>query len=481
MQIDETDGRSYSGSGGELSFMETELLHWIEACFSDIEPAIFDANKRIWGFAEASGCEYRSSELLMRVLEQNGFSVRRNVCSRPTAFIAEYGSGHPVVGFLGEYDALPGLSQAAGVPRPQPAEGSPNGHGCGHCALGSGSLAAALMARRYLEEHALRGTVRYYGCCDEEVNGVKPHMARAGEFDDVDCVFAWHPGGETGVPNNTLLAMQSMHVTFTGEKDIEMRSRPARSACELMNVGVNYLRKRIIPEARINYAYLDANKPEPPDISRMSMIYAVRAPKAALVDELSEQVKACAEGAARMTGTRVEILPQNRYADRFQNTVVTKILSDAAQAVGPPRWDAADFALARAFVSHYDENQRAAMMDTIRRRYPGRSAHEIADRPLDTVVEPFDPSVCKKGFASSDVGDVGYAAPTASMRVACSALGNPAHSWFMTGMAASSIGEKGIACAAKILGLAALRVYEAPELLAGAQAEREMSIGSPSV
>lgn len=450
---------------------------WVQESFSHVAATAFGVNRKLWEFAELSGEEYRSAELLTRILRENGFSVRMPVCGYPTAFVASYGEGNPVIGLLGEYDALPGLSQAAGVPELQPIENSPNGHGCGHCALGSGSLAAALLLRRYLEEKGIAGTIRYYGCSNEEVDGVKPHMASAGEFDDVDCVFAWHPGGETGVPNNTLLAMQALTVTFTGSHDRVRGTHPARSACELMNVAVNYLREHIDPDARVHYAYLNAEGRHLGEIPQMSMAYTIRAPKLAQVKEILERVRTCAEGAALMTNTKVEITLGNRYADRFQNTVAARILSDAAKEIGPPCWDEADFALAKRFVSCYDGNQRAAMENTIRRRYPGFRVEEICDRPLDTVVEPFDPSVCKRGFASSDVGDVGYAVPTASMRVACSALGNPAHSWFMTGMVASSIGEKGIACASKILALAAIRVYECPRLLEGAQQERQKTIG----
>ncbi len=450
---------------------------WVQEAFFRVADVTFGANRQLWELAELSGQEFCSATLLTKILKEKNFSVRMPVCGFPTAFVASYGTGHPVIGLLGEYDALPGLSQEAGLPEKRSAEGSTNGHGCGHCALGSGSLAAALMLREYLEEHNLPGTIRYYGCCSEETDGVKPHMASAGEFDDVDCVFAWHPGGETGVPNNTLLAMQAMTVTFTGSHDHVRGTNPARSACELMNIGINYLREHVNADARMHYAYLDAEGRHLGKIPQMSLAYSIRAPKLAQVKEILTRVQDCAEGAALMTDTKVKITLGSCYADRFQNSVVAQILSDAALEVGPPQWEEADFTLASRFTAHYDENQRKGMEAVICRRYPGHSVAEIAAKPLDTVVEPFNPMVCKHGFASSDVGDVGYVTPTASMRVACSALGNPAHSWFLTGMIASSIGQKGIACAAKILALAAIRVYETPALLNGAQEERMKIIG----
>jgi len=450
---------------------------WVQAAFSRVEAVAFGTNQQLWELAELSGREVRSAELLTKILKENNFAVRMPVCGFPTAFIASYGTGHPVIGLLGEYDALPGLSQEAGVPEQHRAKGSTNGHGCGHCALGSGSLAAALMLREYLQEHQLSGTIRYYGCCSEETDGVKPHMAAAGEFDDVDCVLAWHPGGETGVPNNTLLAMQAVTVTFTGSHDHARGTNPARSACELMNIGVNYLREHVTADARMHYAYLDAEGRHLGKILQMSLAYSIRAPKLAQVKEILDRFRDCAEGAALMTGTKVEIRLGSCYAERFQNSVVARILSDAALEVGPPLWEERDFTLANRFTAHYDTNQYKGMEAVIRRRYPGCSVEEIAARPLDTVVEPFDQRICRHGFASSDVGNVGYATPTASMRVACSALGTPAHSWFLTGMIASSIGQKGIACAAKILALAAIRVYETPALLKGAQEERMKIIG----
>ena len=452
------------------------LPAWAEDCFARISPLIYGVNESLWRLAEPSGAEHRSAGLLARVLRENGFSVRENVSGRPTAFIASYGAGRPVVGFLGEFDALPGLSQQAGVPAPAPVTEGGFGHGCGHCALGSGSLAAAIMVRRYLEEHRLAGTVRYYGCCDEEVDGVKPLMARDGEFDDVDCVFSWHPGSETGVPNSELAAMQSFQVVFTPEG--EAPADATVDACELMNVAVNYLREHVSPDVRISYAHVDADAPVPVrQRGRTTLAYTVRAPRAREVREVLQRVVACAQGAGLMTDTASRIVMKSGYADRFQNHVAANILSDAARDVGAPKWDEADYALARAFLAQYGPQQRQTVREMIARKYPGESAEAVLDRPLDPLVEPFNPEVCKRSGASSDVGDVGYATPTASMRVACAALGTPAHSWFMTGMIASSIGKKGIACAAEILSVAAIRVYRQPELLDGAQAERLKKIG----
>ena len=327
--------------------LDHDLLHWMDRRYLAMEPLIMRVNQLLWTYAEPSGEEYRSSALLIQTLREHGFSIKEHVCGRPTAFIVSYGSGNPVIGFLGEYDALPSLSQVAGVSGPTEIPGSGYGHGCGHCALGSGSLAAALLVRYFLEEHHLDGTIRYYGCCDEEVDGVKPLMVKAGMFDDVDCVFAWHPGGETGVPNSALAAMQSFHVVFhTQSPDMQGADRTLQ-ACELMNIGVNYLREHVPSDVRMHYAYLEEERTLTYSRREQSALaYTVRTSSARKVREVVRRVELCAQGAAMMTGTTCEILEKNGYADRFQNYVVANILSDAARDVGAPHWDEKDYSLA---------------------------------------------------------------------------------------------------------------------------------------
>ena len=453
----------------ELDFIETEA--------EELKAFMFEIHRKIWEYAEISDGEFESSELLCQVLEEEGFSVRKNVCGRTTAFIAEFGDGHPAVGFLGEYDALPGLSQEAGYPFKRPVEGAACGHGCGHSALGVASLIAAFTAKRYLEKTGGQGKVIYYGCCAEEGEGVKPLMARDGGFDDTDCVFAWHPASVNGVTNTEMIAVKTVHVTFNGTTShagaAPHLGRSALDACELMNVGVNYLREHVIQEARLQYAYLDTGGTAPNVVQdHAKLIYGVRAPRIYQAEEILKRVIQCAEGAALMTGTRVGIEPRMGYSDVFQNFVAARILSDAAQEIGAPGWTEEDYQLAKAFTGQYNSVQKSEMESLIGRRYGTERLKEVEERPLDTKMDAFDEKQHFMIYGCSDVGDVGYVTPTASLSVATGALGTPGHSWFMTGMTGSSIGEKGLLCAGKIMGLAAVKVFKDPGLLKGAQEER---------
>ena len=452
-------------------------LEFTEKTMTDLETTILNLHNKIWELAELSDEEFESAELLCKALEAEGFQVRRSVCGKKTAFIASFGEGHPAVGYLGEYDALPGLSQKAGFPQKYPVKEHGNGHGCGHSALGTASLAAAFIAKRYLQETKSSGRVVYFGCASEEGIGAKPFMARDGEFNDIDCVFAWHPASTNGVVNAEFLAVKDFTVEFHGIAShaggAPHLGRSALDACELMNVGVNYLREHVIQEARLQYAYLDAGGIAPnvvPDHAKM--IYGIRAPKISEVCKIAQRVIQCAKGAARMTGTTCTIEPHMGYSDVFQNKVVANILSKAAQDVGAPKWDESDYQLAHEFASQYNEAQHAAMMEMIKEIYSADEQKNKELYPLDTLMEAFKAEKIVKVYGCSDVGDVGYVVPTASLSVATAAIGCPGHSWFMTGMTGSSIGEKGLMCAGKIMGLAGIRVYEEPNCLRGAQEER---------
>lgn len=458
---------------------ETKMsgLDFAEKIMKEIEAQMFEIHSQIWKLAEPSDQEYESAKILCEVLRKEGFEVEEGVCEKPTAFIASYGNGHPCVGFLGEYDALPGLSQECGLPEHKPICGSGYGHGCGHSALGVASLAAAFIAKRYLESEGKGGSVIYYGCCSEESKGVKPLMARDGKFKDTDCVFAWHPANQNGVTNTEYIAVKSFEVEFKGVTAHAGGSphlgRSALDACELMNVGVNYLREHVIQEARLQYAYLDAGGTAPNVVQdHAKLAYGVRAPRVSQVDGIVERVMKCAKGAAMMTDTTVSIIPRMGYSDCFQNKVVARIMSDAAEEVGAPKWTKEDYALARSFVEKYNEAQKKDLEETMKEKKPEKTFQEILEKPLDSDMELFNESKIVKIYGCTDVGDVGYVTPTASLSVATTALGTPGHSWFMTGMTGSSIGEKGIICAGEIMGLSAIKVYDNPELLKGAQEER---------
>ncbi|MDK2813093.1 MAG: aminobenzoyl-glutamate utilization protein [Clostridiales bacterium] len=454
-----------------------ERREWTKQALAGLAPELLKLHHEIWAYAEPSSAEVQSAKLLCEVLRQKGFTVEENICGRPTAFIATFGAGHPVVGYLGEYDALPGLSQQAGLPRHCPVSEGGYGHGCGHSALGTASLAAALLAQQYLQTSGQPGTVIYYGCAAEEGEGVKPLMARDGYFDATDCVFAWHPGSTNGVVNMEMIAVKTAHIAFKGitahAGGAPHLGRSALDACELMNVGVNYLREHVIQEARLQYAYLDCGGTAPNVVQdHAKLIYGVRAPKTEQAAEIMQRVVDCANGAALMTGTTVEVTPRMGYSDLFQNKVVASILNSAAQQVGAPAWTEADFVLAKQFTDQYTPAQQNDLQQTVQRLYGKEQLQQVLEKPLDTKMEAFDETKMLKIYGCSDVGDVGYVTPTASLSVATGALGTPGHSWFMTGMTGSSIGEKGLLCAGEIMGLAGVMVYDDPARLEGAQKER---------
>lgn len=447
--------------------------------FDEIKEEILTLHKDIYLHPELSHQETRSAAAIEEKLEKHGFSVKRGVSGEPTAFIAEYGSGKPVIAYLGEYDALPGLSQVAGCPTKKPMEPGAPGHGCGHSALGTAALTAAFIAAKWLDETKVSGTIRYYGCCAEESKGVKPFMARDGYFNDVDVVYAWHPSDHNGVSNMKMAAIKSVRISYKGTTAhagaTPFLGRSALDAAEIAHVGINYLREHVIPEARMQYSYLDAADKAPNVIPDHCMTQeVVRAPKMSEVLPIMERLKKCAKGAALMTGTTCTIQNDSGFYEVIQNAVACRILSDAAQAIGAPQWSEEDKKLAAEFSKSFSTEQKERQEQEVKAiaAETGGSAEELQNGPLDPAVEAFDPAKVSYTGGASDVGDVAMVAPTASLSVATAALGTPLHTWMFAGQTGSSIGEKGLACAGEILGLAGIRTLENPKLLDGAQEER---------
>lgn len=451
-------------------------LEFVRNGFEDIKEEILALHMDIYTHPELSHQEERSAQRIADALEEHGFTVKREVCGEATAFIAQYGAGHPVIGYLGEYDALPGLSQVGGCPVKKPEKPGAAGHGCGHSALGSASLAAALLAARWLDEAKVPGTIRYYGCPAEEARGAKPYMARDGYFDDADVVYAWHPSDRNGVINMTMAAIKSVQVHYKGitahAGATPYLGRSALDAAEIAHVGLNYLREHIIPEARMQYSYLDSAGIAPnvvPDHCTTREV--VRAPRMSEVLPIMERVKNCARGAALMTGTECEIEDDEGTYEVTQNAVACRILSGAAQDVGAPEWSEADRKLAAQFSKSFSGEQKERQAAEAK-EIAGDAAEELLAGPLDPGMMPFNPEKKSYTGGASDVGDVAMVVPTANLSVATAALGTPLHTWMFAGQTGSSIGEKGLACAGKILGLAGIRTLQNPKLLEGAQEER---------
>ncbi len=451
----------------------------IQQLVADKKEKIIAVSQQVWENPELLFQERKSAGFIIEALKSEGFSVEEGVAGMPTAFVGCWGQRKPVIGIIGEYDALPGLSQKAGVPYKEPLQAGAPGHGCGHNLLGAGALGGAIAAKDYMEKEGLSGTVRYFGCPAEEGGAGKVFMARDGLFDDVDAVLSWHPDQSNTVLGTSTLAIMSGTFTFIGKASHAAASphlgRSALDACELMNIGVNYLREHVIQEARIHYAYQDAGGPAANVVQeRATLKYIVRAPHLKQVREITARVKEIAQGAAIMTQTRMEGDFDLGMSEYVPNHTVSYLMSDALRDLGGPAFDDADRALAQKYFEGYD----ATTIDTILQRYasyypdPERFRHT----PLIDEVAPYK-ETDRLLPASTDMGDVSLAAPTAWLSVACYASGTPGHSWQEVSQANSSISHKAIQKVAEVFALTVVRALQQPELLQKAREEQNKRMG----
>ncbi len=441
----------------------------VEAIVSGHQARWVHLADRIWEHAEVGLHEYRSARLQVEELEAHGFRVESGAGGMPTAFVATYrrGDGTPAIGFLGEYDALPGLSQARSPERRPLKEGAP-GHGCGHNLLGTAAMGAAVAVRYLLEEFDLPGTVRYFGCPAEETLVGKVFMARDGCFDGLDACLTWHPASLNMVWDGPSLAMNSVKFRFRGRASHAAadphHGRSALDAVELMNVGVNYLREHMPPDARIHYV-ITRGGAEPNVVpAEAEAWYYVRAPGRDETEELYQRVLDCAAGAALMTGTTFETEFLAACYNTLINHTLNEVLHRALEAVGPPAFDDTDHEFARRLSESVPPAQKAAALRA------AKAPADLFDKVLhDRVDRPFDPG--RIGHGSTDVGDVSWIVPTAQLGTACVPLGTPGHSWQFTAAAGSGIGHKGMLTAAKAMAVAGLELLTDTTLLEKARAE----------
>lgn len=453
-------------------------LEFLERVIDQKSQMILDANDRIWEYAELAYHETRSADLLCQILKDEGFSVTTGDAGIPTCFTGtfSYGSGKPVMGILGEYDALSSLSQKAASPRKEPVEAGAPGHGCGHSALGTGSLAAVLAVKEYLVENKKDGTIIYFGCPAEEGAGSKQFMARAGMFDNVDFVYTWHPATINAVECNHSNAIMGANFEFKGVSSHAGGSphlgRSALDAAELMNVGCNYLREHMIPEARIHYAYIDAGGTAPNVVQDHAVIrYEVRSPWVSQVKDLFERVKNVARGASIMTDTTVDCELAMAFTEYIPNNALAAVADECMREVGAPKWDEADYAMAREFLNTYPPVTMENIKSQIIEVFGEDRLEEILERPLDSEIHPFNPDKIKLTAGSTDVGDVGYAAPTLNINIATACIGNVGHSWQMVAQTCSPLAHKGLLTAAKVMALACVRTMDRPDVIEAAKKE----------
>lgn len=439
-------------------------------------------NRAVWNYAEFGYKEFKSAEAIIQVLEEEGFQVERGIAGIETAFVGSYGSGSPVIAVLAEYDALPDLSQKAGCAVKSPVPGQAYGHGCGHSALGAGAVGAAIAAKEYLKAKQIKGTVKLFGCPAEEMGFGKAFMVREGCFDGVDLAFTWHPSDCNGISASKSVAYYKVKFQFKGVTAhagaAPHMGRSALDACELMNVGVNYLREHITTDARVHYAYLDCGGDAPNIVQdHAALLYFVRAPKLRQCGEILERIKKIAQGAAMMTETEVEIKVLGGLSDTVPNAEAAKVLSEAYCEVGGPEFTENEFATAREFLAILPEEERQRILKTAAKA-EGITEEEFAKRPLYTNVIPFSPGMMDTLITSStDVGDVSYQVPTAQIGAAIGIPGTGLHTWQATAQVGSSIGDQASLAVARAIGLACAKVFEHPEVADRAKEELKNATG----
>jgi aminobenzoyl-glutamate utilization protein B len=423
---------------------------------------------RIWDKPEIAYDEHDSVAEHTSMLEREGFRVTRDVAGIPTAVMGEAGEDGPVIAILGEYDALPGLSQENGVAEPRPIPGQGLGHGCGHNLLGSASLLAAAAVKDWLAENNIKGRVRYYGCPAEEGGSAKSFMVRAGAFKDVDVAISWHPAAFSGVNDAMSLANMRIDFTFSGRASHAAAAphlgRSALDAVELMNVGVNYMREHMPSDARIHYAMLDGGGVAPNVVqARAKVRYAVRARDLTDLWPLVERVKKVAQGAALMTETSVETQVVSAVSNLLANAPLERTMQDNLDRLGPPPFDEEDREFARRI-------QATLSPEDITSAFRRVGVPVDFDKPLCDAIVPLDAQGAPM-MGSTDVGDVSWVVPTVQARGATYAIGTPGHSWQLTAHGKTNLAKKGMVHVAKVMAGTAVDALSDPSVIAAARAD----------
>jgi aminobenzoyl-glutamate utilization protein B len=443
----------------------TEIPEWLE----ERQQRFISMADQIWDHPELALAEYFACGLQADDLAADGFAITRNVGDLPTAFVAEWtqGEGGPIIGFLGEYDALPGLSQERQFGQSPIVPDGP-GHGCGHNLLGTAALAAASVLKAWLQHTGVAATVRYYGCPAEETCEGKVFMARAGVFDDLDAAITWHPGINTTVWASSSNAVNNLKFRFRGRTAHAAGNpeagRSALDAVELMNIGVNYLREHMIDKARIHYVITNGGGAPNVVPDDCEVWYFVRSPERYQVEELTERVRKVAAGAALMTETTVEENFISGAYNMLPNMAISGEMDRVLAELGAIPFDEADFAYGKGVAAQYPESTR---IDQLQKRHIPTS---VVNDGLLAAPDPMRDGE-EAGTGSTDVADVSWITPTAQFRTTCFALGVPGHSWANTATGGVGIGHKGMLHAAKGMAITASRLIQDPALLQAAKDE----------
>lgn len=416
------------------------------------EAALIGISDSIWALAETAFQEDISSQVLADYAEKNGFQVDRGVAGMPTAFVATYGSGKPVISVLGEFDALPGISQKA-QPTKAPLQEGAAGHGCGHNLFGAASLGAAIAIKELIAEDKLKGTVKFFGTPSEEKFFGKIWMVREGLWDDVDVNLSWHPGAKTEADVQTSLALVDFKVEFFGQaahaSADPWNGRSASDALELYTTGINYYREHIQPTVRIHYHIQDGGQVVNvvPDYSRLWV--RVRDTKRSGMMPVYEQVQKMAEGAAIMANVDYKISLISGIYETLVNRTGGAAMQQNLELLGPISYT----------------NEEIAF---------GKKIQEVTGKPqlgMDSAIKPLEETKEHPGGGSTDVGDVSWNVPNINLSVTTAPKDTPWHSWAVVACGGMSIGHKGMLYAAKALGMTMVDLFSDPKLVERVKAE----------
>jgi aminobenzoyl-glutamate utilization protein B len=426
-----------------------------EAAVSSIEKhkaELINLSDQIWGFAETALRETRSSKLLADYAEKQGFQVKRGVAGMPTAFVASYGQGRPIIGVLGEFDALPGISQKA-QPVKEALEAGAAGHGCGHNLFGAASLGAALAIKELIVAGKLHGTIRFYGTPAEEAIGGKIYMAREGLFNDLDVCLAWHPEDQTRVDVDSTQAIIDFIVEFKGKAAHAAfdpwNGRSAVAALEFFTTGLNRMREFVKPTVRMHYV-IQKGGDVPNVVPEYSRVWCwIRDSKRTGVEDVFGRARKIAEGAALMAGVESKVTVQGGDYEMLVNLTGEKLIHTNLTWLGPIQYTTEEQEFAKAI-------QRAC---------------GVEEKGLDGAIQPLRPPKPDPEGGSTDVGDVSWIVPTLHLSVTTAPAGAPWHAWPVVACGGMSIGHKGLAQAAKALAATMVDLFVDAQAREAIQAE----------
>jgi len=462
----------------------SSMLEPIESISTQYEEEMIKLSDRIWEIPETRFKEFESVKLQTTYLKEAGFEIEMGIGGIQTAFVAKYGSKGPIIGILGEFDALPGLSQKAGSEVREPLIDGGNGHGCGHNLLGTAGIGAVRLLKDLIDKGEIEGRIHYFGCPAEEGGSGKTFMVREGVFNDVDVALTWHPNSFTSVFNYSSLANYQVYFEFEGIASHAANSphlgRSALDAVELMNVGVNYLREHVSSSARMHYAVTNTGGLSPNVVqANAEVLYLIRANTIHEVDGIYKRIVKIAEGAAMMTGTKVKVKFDKACSNYIPNDTINKIIYDKLQLVGLPAYNDEEIDYAKKMAKTITPSEFSSAIEEIKTIYEESRVDNLKDTdyPFYPEVVPYQKSTHTMA-GSTDVADVSWVVPTSQFFATCFVLGTPLHTWQLVSQGKTGLAHKGMLYASKVLALTAIELLQNPDLIDQAKNElREQTKG----